>query len=192
MNTGSGTSGSFVLWLTGLSGAGKTTIAGRLAGELRRRGMRIEVLDGDLVREHLSPDLGFSKPDRDRNVTRLAFVSELLARNGVSVIVAAISPFWEERALARSIVGAHRFLEVHVDCPLEVCIARDPKGLYRRALAGEIPRFTGVSDPYEVPEAPDLAVRTDLEPPEATATRVLDHLVVEGWIPGLELRKVGT
>ncbi len=183
MNARSDIGATFVLWLTGLSGAGKTTLARLTADSLRGRGMRIEVLDGDEIRRRLSPELGFSRKDRDRNVVRLAFLSELLARNGVSVIVAAISPYWEERALARAVVGAHRFIETHVDCPLPVCIERDVKGLYRRALAGDLPRFTGVGDPYQAPESPELVVRTDREAPEASVDRILDYLESGGWAP---------
>ncbi len=175
--------GGFALWFTGLSGAGKTTIARILTGQMRNRGVPLEVLDGDVVRANLSPDLGFTKQDRDLNIRRIAFVSQLLVRNGVSVIVAAISPYREERELARSIVGPERFIEVFVDAPLEVCIQRDVKGLYARALAGEIQHFTGISDPYEAPMAPHLVLPTNLETPEETAARVVSYLDQEGWLP---------
>ncbi|HEU4536601.1 MAG TPA: adenylyl-sulfate kinase, partial [Polyangiaceae bacterium] len=148
-----------VLWLTGLSGAGKTTLAEALAPRLRAAGKRVESLDGDEVRAHLSKGLGFSREDRDANVARLAFVAHLLQRNGVYVLVSAISPFRAARDAARQLI-APRFFEVHVAPPLEACVGRDVKGLYRRALAGEIPNFTGVSDPYEEPLAPELRLDT--------------------------------
>ncbi len=176
--------GGFALWFTGLSGAGKTTIARILINQMRDRGVPLEVLDGDVVRANLSPDLGFTKKDRDLNIRRIAFVSQLLVRNGVGVIVAAISPYREERELARSIVGPDRFIEVFVDAPLQVCIERDVKGLYARALAGEIQHFTGISDPYEAPVAPHLILTTHLETAEGSAARMLLYLEQEGWLPG--------
>lgn len=148
-----------VVWLTGLSGAGKSTLADALAPRLRALGRRVESLDGDAVRAHLSKGLGFSREDRDANVARIAFVARLLQRNGVDVLVSAISPFRTARDAARASL-APRFVEVHVAPPLEACVARDVKGLYRRALAGEIPNFTGVSDPYEEPLAPELRLDT--------------------------------
>jgi adenylyl-sulfate kinase len=147
-----------VVWLTGLSGAGKSTITEALAPLLRAAGKRVEVLDGDVVRTHLSKGLGFSREDRDLNVARIAFVAHLLARNGVYVIVAAVSPYRAAREAARALIGD--FIEVHVAPPLEECVARDTKGLYAKALAGEIPQFTGVSDPYEPPTSPELALDT--------------------------------
>lgn len=147
-----------VVWLTGLSGAGKSTIAEALAPELRALGKRVEVLDGDVVRTHLSKGLGFSREDRDLNVARIAFVAHLLARNGVHVLVAAVSPYREGRERARALIGD--FVEVHVAPPLEACVARDVKGLYKKALAGEIPQFTGVSDPYEPPTRPEVTIDT--------------------------------
>jgi adenylyl-sulfate kinase len=146
-----------VLWLTGLSGAGKSTLATAVAGRARALGRAVEVLDGDEVREHLSKGLGFSREDRDTNVVRIAYVASLLARHGVLAITAAISPWREARARARALCGA-RFIEAYVSAPLEACEARDVKGLYKRARAGEIPRFTGVSDPYEPPESPELVI----------------------------------
>lgn len=146
----------FVLWLTGLSGAGKSTLSEALAPRLRAAGWPVEVLDGDAVRPVLSAGLGYSREDRDTNVARIAWVAELLARNGVAVIVAAISPYAEARAKARSRIA--RFAEVHVHCTIDELARRDVKGLYRKALAGEIEHFTGVSDPYEAPEAPDAVV----------------------------------
>jgi adenylylsulfate kinase len=149
---------SAVIWLTGLSGAGKSTIADALVPRLQALGERVEVLDGDVVRTHLSKGLGFSREDRDTNIARIAFVAHLLARNGVFVIVAAISPYRETRDAARKTIGS--FVEVHVAAPLETCIARDVKGLYKKALAGEIKQFTGVSDPYEEPLTPEVYVDT--------------------------------
>src|SRR5947199_5482839 len=146
----------FTLWLTGLSGAGKTTLTEKLIPELRGRGLRMEVLDGDEVRTNLSKGLSFSKEDRDANIRRIGYVSRLLARNGVGVITAAISPYREVRDEVRRTVEEDgvQFIEVFVKCPIEVLKERDVKGLYKKALAGEIKEFTGVSDPYEAPLAP--------------------------------------
>src|SRR5213080_354818 len=140
----------FCLWFTGLSGSGKTTITNLLVKELRRRGSRLEVLDGDIVRQNLSKGLGFSKEDRDTNIRRVAFVADLLSRNGVVAITAAISPYREIRDEARELMGA-RFIEIHVKASVEECARRDVKGLYEKAMRGEIKEFTGVSDPYEEP-----------------------------------------
>jgi adenylylsulfate kinase len=140
----------FTLWFTGLSGAGKTTISKIVEDQLRERGSRVEVLDGDVVRENLSKGLGFSKEDRDTNIRRIAFVADLLSRNGVPVITAAISPYRELRDEARELMG-DRFIEVFVKASVEVCAERDVKGLYEKAFRGEIKEFTGVSDPYEPP-----------------------------------------
>lgn len=172
----SGKPGGFVVWLTGLSGAGKTTVSHRLAEVLRERGItKLEVLDGDAVRENLSKGLGFSKEDRDTNVARIAFVAHLLARNGVNVIVAAISPYAEARAQARERIG-EGFIEVHVDCPLEELVRRDVKGLYKKALAGELAHFTGVSDPYEAPTNPDVRVSSGEQTVEESVAAILEHL----------------
>jgi adenylyl-sulfate kinase len=162
------------LWLTGLSGAGKSTIAERVAAELRHRGRRVEVLDGDAIRENLSKGLGFSKEDRDTNIRRIGFVAELLARNGVVVIVAAISPYRAVRDEVRARID--RFVEVHVHCSLDELVRRDVKGLYRRALAGEIAHFTGVSDPYEEPLDPEVVVDTAVESVDESVLRVLAAL----------------
>lgn len=148
-----------VVWFTGLSGAGKSTLATALFQELTARGEAAELLDGDAVRENLSKGLGFTKADRDTNVRRIAFVAGLLAKHGVTVLVSAISPYADTRREVLS--GLPNALEVFVDAPLEVVTERDVKGLYLKAIAGEIPHFTGVSDPYEAPTAPDLHLRTD-------------------------------
>lgn len=167
-----------IVWLTGLSGAGKSTLAGALAARLGA-GRRVEVLDGDEVRRFLSGGLGFSREDRDTNVQRIAYVARLLARHGVLAVVAAISPYAVTRddARRRSEAEGHRFVEVYVNAPLATVIERDVKGLYRRALAGELAHFTGISDPYEPPTAPAVEVRTDREPPAASLERILAALV---------------
>jgi len=162
----------YTLWFTGLSGAGKTTIARIVEQELGDRGSRVEVLDGDVVRTNLSKGLGFSKEDRDTNVRRIAFVADLLSRNGVPVITAAISPYREIRDEARELMG-DRFVEVYVKASVEECARRDVKGLYEKAFAGEIKEFTGVSDPYEEPQEPEVVVDTERETPEESARKVL-------------------
>lgn len=164
----------FTIWFTGLSGAGKTTISRLVEAELRRRDFLVEVLDGDVVRQNLSQGLGFSKADRDTNIRRIAFVSKLLTRNNVVTLVAAISPYREAREEARKEIG--NFVEVYVKCPLETCMARDDKGLYKGALEGTISNFTGVSDPYEEPMEPEIVLYTDRETPEQCAARVLRRL----------------
>jgi adenylylsulfate kinase len=169
-----------VVWFTGLSGAGKSTIAAALGEQLVRAGKRVEILDGDIVRMNLSKGLGFSREDRDINVARIAFVAHLLARNGVVVLVAAVSPYRSTREAARETIGD--FVEVHVAPPLEACVARDTKGLYRKALAGEIGQFTGVSDPYEAPEAPELTLDTTTIDVETAVARVRDKLVLLGYL----------
>lgn len=165
----------FTLWFTGLSGAGKTTITDIVERQLHHQQVPIEVLDGDVVRTNLSKGLGFSREDRDTNVLRIGFVADLLTRNGVGVIVSAISPYKEARDEVRRNVGD--FVEVFVDAPVEVCADRDVKGLYAKAYSGEIPEFTGVSDPYEAPAAPELHLHTDKEDVEESAQRVIDKLV---------------
>jgi adenylylsulfate kinase len=169
----------YCLWFTGLSGSGKTTITTHLVRELRRRGSKLEVLDGDIVRENLSKGLGFSKEDRDTNIRRIAFVADLLSRNGVGVITAAISPYAEIRDEAHEMMG-DRFLEVYVKASVETCAERDVKGLYEKAFKGEIKEFTGVSDPYEAPENPALVLDTENETPEESAQKVIalveDHV----------------
>ena len=170
------------MWLTGLPSSGKSTLAGHLARELARRGRRVELLDGDEVRRKLTRPLGFSREDRDENVRRVAYVAGLLARHGVLVVVAMISPYRAVRAEARAEIGA--FLEVHVACGTDECIRRDVKGLYRRALAGEIANFTGVSDPYEPPEQPDLVVQTDRESEAESLGKLLGLLEQRGYVEG--------
>jgi adenylylsulfate kinase len=170
----------FTLWFTGLSGSGKTTIAEIVERELKERERPVEVLDGDIVRTNLSKGLSFSRDDRNINVLRIGFVANLLTRNGVGVIVSAISPYKEARdQVRRRIVD---FVEVFVDAPLEVCADRDVKGLYKKAFAGEIEQFTGVSDPYEPPNAPDLVLKTDEESPEESARRVIEKLEFFGYL----------
>lgn len=169
-----------VLWFTGLSGAGKSTLAEAVAPRLRAQGKRVEILDGDVVRTHLSKGLGFSREDRDTNIARIAFVAHLLQRNGVVVLVAAISPFRETRDAARRTIGD--FVEIHVAPPLEECIQRDVKGLYKKAIAGEIPQFTGISDPYEAPLTPELELDTSHGSIEDGATRILGKLRELGYL----------
>jgi adenylyl-sulfate kinase len=170
----------FTIWLTGLSGAGKSTIAEHVAQHLRASGVPVEVLDGDVVRTSICAGLGFSREDRDTNIRRIGFVAQLLSRNGVVVIVAAISPYAEAREDVRTHIGPS--LEVYVRCPIDVLAARDAKGLYRRALAGEISHFTGVSDPYEEPEAPDLVIDTSAEDVETSVARLLAAIDASGLL----------
>jgi len=174
----------FTLWFTGLSGSGKTTLAKMVEAELRSRGMKVERLDGDIVRQSLSRDLGFTKEDRDKNIERVTFVAKLLTRNDVVVITSFISPYREKRAEARREIG--RFVEVYCKCPLEVLIERDVKGLYSKALRGEIENFTGVSDPYEEPENPEIVVETDKETPEESFRKIIAWLEGHGYIPPKE------
>ncbi len=175
----------FTLWFTGLSGAGKTTISKLVETELHSRRNRLEILDGDVVRENLSKGLGFSKEDRDTNIRRIAFVADLLSRNGVPVITAAISPYREIRDEARELMG-DRFIEVFVKASVEECIERDPKGLYKKALAGEIKEFTGVSDPYEEPLNPEIVLDTENESPEESAEKLIALLEERQLIPAAQ------
>jgi adenylyl-sulfate kinase len=171
----------FTVWFTGLSGSGKSTIAEMLFHELQARGVKTEILDGDVVRQNLSKGLGFSKEDRDTNIRRIAFVANLLTRNGVATICCPISPYKETRDEARALIG--NFVEVHVHATVEeIAEHRDPKGLYKKALAGEITGFTGVDDPYEVPENPELVVDTETETPEQSLANVLSALKRLGYI----------
>lgn len=174
----------FTLWLTGLSGAGKTTIAVALEKALRERRVRVERLDGDTVRQGLTRDLGFSKEDRDKNIERVSFVAKLLSRNGVGVLAAFISPYREAREKARA--ETTNFIEVYVHAPLEVCIQRDVKGMYAKAIAGEIKAFTGISDPYEAPEAPEITVYTDRETVEESVAKIVRYLENRHFIPTVE------
>src|SRR5713101_5969898 len=160
----------FTLWFTGLSGSGKSTLSRLMEVRLRAYGAKVELLDGDVVRENLSKGLGFSKEDRDENIRRIGFVCELLSRNGVIALAAAISPYRAVREEIRARIP--NFVEIYVDCPLEVVKGRDVKGLYKRAMAGEIPQFTGVSDPYEPPLRPEVIIRSDAETPEQSAEKV--------------------
>ena len=173
-------SSGFTLWLTGVPCSGKSTIARTLARRFLRRGRRVEVLDGDLVRQSLSYGLGFNREDRDRNILRIAFVANLLARNGVIVIVAVVSPYRAARDEARRSLG--QFFEVHVDCPISECERRDVKGMYKRARAGELRGFTGVDDPYEAPLQPELTVATNLQSSDQSAARIESALVESQWL----------
>ena len=180
MENGAENQRGFTLWFTGISGAGKTTVAEIVERDLKERGLRVEVLDGDIVRTNLSKGLGFSREDRNINVLRIGFVANLLTRNGVAVIVSAISPYKEARdQVRRRIID---FVEVFVNVPLEVAAERDVKGLYKKAFAGEIEQFTGVSDPYEPPAAPDLVLNTDEETPEESARKVIEKLEYYGYL----------
>ena len=170
----------FVLWLTGLSGAGKSTIANAVAPSLAERGHRVEVLDGDEVRTNLCQGLGFSREDRDTNIARIGYVAGKLARHGVAVVVAAISPYREARDKVRASV--ENFVEVHVAAPVTTCAERDVKGLYAKALAGEIKNFTGVSDPYEEPLEPEIALHTEHETVQESVDQVLAWLEANGLL----------
>jgi adenylylsulfate kinase len=172
----------FTLWFTGLSGSGKSTIAEILVEELERRGSKVEVLDGDVVRQNLSKGLGFSKDDRDTNIRRVAFVANLLSRNDVPVITAAISPYREIRDEAREMMDG-RFIEAYVKASVEECERRDVKGLYAKARSGEIKEFTGVSDPYEPPENPELVLETEDETPQESAAKIVAFLEERDLIP---------
>ena len=168
------------VWFTGLSGAGKTTISKAVAEKLCSQGCKLEILDGDIVRENLTKGLGFSKADRDENIRRIGFVSHLLTRNGVIVLVSAISPYREIREEVKQKIGD--FVEVYVNAPLAVCEERDVKGLYKRARSGEIKNFTGISDPYEAPENPTIECRTDLEELEESVAKILNKLEELGYL----------
>lgn len=168
------------IWFTGLSGAGKSTLSEALTRHFREQERRIEVLDGDEVRTHLSKGLGFSREDRDTNIKRIAYVCKLLTRNGVICISAAIAPYREARAWARQEIG--NFVEVYVKCPLEVCRQRDVKGLYKLVDEGKIQHFTGVDDPYEEPENPDLVVETDKQTIDESVASILARLVELGYL----------
>ena len=175
----------FTLWFTGLSGAGKSTIAGIVGPQLEEAGRVVDYLDGDIVRTHLSKGLGFSKEDRDTNIERIGWVASRLTRHGAAVLVSAISPYEETRRRARSLVEEHGpFVEVFVEASVDECARRDVKGLYEKAFAGEIKEFTGVSDPYEPPTAPELVLHTEGESPEESAQRVVAKLDELGLLVG--------
>lgn len=169
------------IWLTGLPSAGKSTLANKLAEELTVRGCPVEILDGDEIRLRLSKGLGFSKADRDEHIRRIAYVAKLLTRVGAFTIVAAISPYRSVRDEARAEI--QRFVEVYVNCPLEECIKRDVKGLYQKALKGEIPNLTGISDPYEPPVNPEVVVETHLATPAENTIKILEILQALGHVP---------
>jgi len=171
----------FTLWFTGLPSSGKSTLARRVEEVLLERGMNVEVLDGDEVRETFSKGLGFSKADRDTNVRRIGFVAKLLSRNGVVAITAAISPYRDTRDEMRKAIA--RFVEVYVECPIDVLKERDVKGLYKKALAGEIKNFTGVDDPYEAPLKPEVLVPSNEESVDQSVTRIIATLEALGYIP---------
>ncbi len=170
----------FVVWFTGLSGSGKTTIAKLVEKELKSRGINTERLDGDVVRQSLTRDLGFSKEDRDKNIERVTFVAKLLSRNQVAVLAAFISPYQAARDIARQ--ECTNFIEVFVHAPLDVCIERDTKGMYKKAIAGELLEFTGISDPYESPVNAELLIPTHQETPEESAARLFGYLEEQGFI----------
>ncbi len=170
----------FVVWLTGLPGSGKTTIARRLAYEVRRKGRNVELLDGDEVRRWLSPKEGFSREDRELHLKRVAYVCKLLARNGVAVIASFVSPYRSVRDLARKAIGD--FVEVYVRCSLETCVRRDPKGLYKKALKGEIANMTGLQDPYEEPLDPEVVVDTEKESLDECVDKILRKLEELGYL----------
>ena len=178
----------FTVWFTGLSGAGKTTLALALAAELAKRDLKVEILDGDEVRTNLSKGLGFSKEDRDTNIRRIGYVCRLLARNGAGVIAAAISPYREVRDEVRRSIEAEGagFIEVFVKCPVAILAKRDVKGLYKRALAGEIKEFSGISDPYEEPLDPDVVIKSHRETVKQSTKKILDELVRQALVPSAQ------
>ena len=177
----------FTIWFTGLSGAGKTTLSNMLHHQLQEKGItNVEVLDGDVVRTHLSKGLGFTKEDRDTNIRRIGWVAQLLTKHRVPNLVSAISPYREVRDEVRKMVehagGAGTFIEVFVDCPVEVCETRDVKGLYAKARKGEIKQFTGVDDPYECPHKPEVHIKTDQASVEEGVSRIIEHLAKKGLV----------
>jgi adenylylsulfate kinase len=174
----------FTIWFTGLSGSGKSTLSEIIEHRLKERGRNVEVLDGDIVRTHLSKGLGFSREDRDTNIKRIGFVCGLLTRNGVISISAAIAPYREARDWARKEIG--NFVEVYVKCPIEVCRQRDVKGLYKLVDEGKIKNFTGVDDPYEEPEHPELVIETDRETVEESVGRIFSKLIELGYLEAEE------
>ncbi|HEX9794259.1 MAG TPA: adenylyl-sulfate kinase [Planctomycetota bacterium] len=177
-----------ILWFTGLSGAGKSTLARMIEPELRARGVNVEVLDGDEVRTNLSKGLGFSKEDRDTNIRRIGYVANLLARNGTIAITAAISPYGETRDQVRAMCNA-TFVEVYAECSIDELTKRDPKGLYKKALSGEIKNFTGISDPYEAPESAEITIDSEAQSPEQSLKLIMDWLEAKGLIPAAAAAK---
>jgi len=173
-DAGTNSANGLVVWFTGLSGAGKSTLAEAVFARLDSRGRAVEILDGDIVRTHLCKGLGFSREDRMENIRRIAFVGNLLARHGVIVLVPVIAPYRSIRAEVRK--SSHSYMEVFVNAPLEICEQRDPKGLYRRARAGEISNFTGIDDPYEIPDSPDMECQTHVEGVEACVERIIERI----------------
>lgn len=173
----------FVLWFTGLSGSGKSTLSRMIEGELRKRDCKVEVLDGDEVRENLSKGLGFSKEDRDTNVRRIGYVAKLLSRNGAICITAAISPYKDVRDQCRA-MNRH-FVEIYADCSIEELTRRDVKGLYEKALSGEIKNFTGISDPYEAPENAEITINSETQSEEESLKAIMDYLEGQGYIPAV-------
>ncbi|MCH2112438.1 MAG: adenylyl-sulfate kinase [Planctomycetes bacterium] len=171
----------FVLWFTGLSGSGKSTLSRMLEPEMVKRGLKVEILDGDEVRENLSKGLGFSKEDRDTNVRRIGYVAKLLSRNGVAAMTAAISPYAEVRNQCRAM--NENFVEIFVECSIEELTKRDVKGLYAKAISGEIKNFTGISDPYEAPENPEITVNSETQSPEESLKVIMDYLEGAGLVP---------
>lgn len=180
----------FTVWFTGLPCSGKTTLSRLLSARLRSSGYPVELLDGDEVRLYLSQGLGYSRQDRDLNISRIGYVGHLLSRNGIIAIAAAVSPYRETREAVRKLVD--RFVEVYVKCPLHVCMDRDVKGMYKKAVSGEIPFFTGISDPYEEPTEPEVTVDTDRFSPEDCLISILDQLVSLGYLSKDVLRSSTT
>jgi len=173
---------SFILWFTGLSGSGKSTLSHKVEERLHEMGIHTYVLDGDNVRQGLNKDLGFSEEDRRENIRRIGEVAKLFVDAGVAVLTAFISPYRKDREFVRSVVKDGDFIEVYVKCPLEVCEQRDPKGLYKRARAGEIKNFTGIDDPYEEPENPEIVVETDKMSVEECVDKIVDYLIANNYI----------
>ena len=170
----------FVLWFTGLSGSGKSELAGRIKTRIKKMDKYVEILDGDVVRQSLTKDLGFTEEDRKINLERVTFVAKLLSRNGVATLVSFISPYISSRDAARN--ATTNFIEVFVKCPVEVCIERDVKGLYKKAIAGEIENFTGISHPYEDPLNPEILIETDKETPEESVEKIMKYLIEKGFL----------
>jgi len=172
---------AYTLWFTGLSGSGKSTLSEKVAAELRQRGQKVELLDGDAVRTNLSKGLSFSQEDRDINVKRIGYVCHLLTRNGVWAVSAAISPYASVREENRQLIG--RFIEIYVECSIETLAKRDVKGLYKKALAGQVPNFTGVSDPYEAPLRPEIKVSSETETVEQSFSKIVSYLETQAGLP---------